>query len=205
MSDRYNAVLLFGAPGVGKGTQGKILGSIPGFYHFSSGDMFRALDKNSELGKTFLSYSTKGLLVPDELTIRMWCEYMAGRVTAHAYNPQQQLLLLDGIPRTVNQAQVMAPFVNVRKVVHLVARDEEEMVRRMKHRAIKEHRPDDADERVIRKRFEVYHSETQPLLDFFAPDLVAEVVATATPAQVLHDMLHVLVPVQEKACTPWEG
>ena len=62
MADRYRTVLLFGAPGAGKGTQGKILGAIPGFHHFSTGDMFRNLDPRSELGKTFLGYSTALLL-----------------------------------------------------------------------------------------------------------------------------------------------
>ncbi len=54
MPGRYSSVLLFGAPGVGKGTQGKLLGHIPGFFHLATGDIFRSLDEESELGKKFL-------------------------------------------------------------------------------------------------------------------------------------------------------
>ena len=54
MSDRYKTILLFGAPGAGKGTQGKILGQIPGFYHLACGDVFRSLDTTSDLGRKFL-------------------------------------------------------------------------------------------------------------------------------------------------------
>ena len=78
MHDRYQTVLLFGAPGAGKGTQGKILGLVPGFFHLACGDVFRSLDVNSELGKEFLEYSSRGELVPDSLTIEMW------RQNAHA-------------------------------------------------------------------------------------------------------------------------
>ena len=58
MSDRYKCILLVGAPGAGKGTQGKILGSIPGFYHLACGDVFRSLDLTSSLGKKFMEYSS---------------------------------------------------------------------------------------------------------------------------------------------------
>ena len=65
MTDRYQTILLFGAPGSGKGTQGKILGQIPGFYHLSCGEVFRTLDTSSELGRTFMEYSSRGELVPE--------------------------------------------------------------------------------------------------------------------------------------------
>src|SRR5205814_1635842 len=60
---RYKSILLFGAPGSGKGTQGKILGSIPGFYHSACGDVFRSLDLQSEMGRVFWEYSSRGELV----------------------------------------------------------------------------------------------------------------------------------------------
>ena len=67
----YQSILLLGAPGSGKGTQGKILGKIPGFYHCACGDVFRALDPNSEFGKLFIQYSSKGQLVPDDVIVRL--------------------------------------------------------------------------------------------------------------------------------------
>ena len=69
---RYRAILLFGAPGAGKGTQGKILGQVPNFIHFSCGDAFRNLRVDSSLGRVFVEYASKGQLVPDEPTIELW-------------------------------------------------------------------------------------------------------------------------------------
>ena len=70
-SDRYATVLLFGAPGVGKGTQGKILAQVPGFYHMSTGDMFRTLDTHTGIGQQIMDFMSRGELVPDELTIKL--------------------------------------------------------------------------------------------------------------------------------------
>ena len=75
---RYKTVLLFGAPGSGKGTQGKILGAIPGFYHSACGDVFRTLDLQSEMGRIFWQYSSQGKLVPDEFTVNVWKNYIRG-------------------------------------------------------------------------------------------------------------------------------
>ena len=69
---KFKTILLFGTPGAGKGTQGKILGKVPGFFHLACGDVFRSLDMGSDLGKQFIAYSSRGELVPDELTIELW-------------------------------------------------------------------------------------------------------------------------------------
>ena len=107
MTDRYKTVLLFGGPGSGKGTQGLTLGSILGFFHCSSGDIFRAIDPTTEIGKIFKDYSTRGELVPDDVTVRLWAETMQTWVSDGKYSPAQDMLILDGIPRTVQQAQIM--------------------------------------------------------------------------------------------------
>src|SRR4051812_31091596 len=75
---RYKTILLFGAPGSGKGTQGKILGSIPGMFHTACGDVFRQLDLKSDLGKKFWEFSSKGNLVPDDLTVKLWKQFIDG-------------------------------------------------------------------------------------------------------------------------------
>ena len=69
---RFKTLLLFGAPGSGKGTQGSILGSIPGYVHVACGDVFRNLRVGSPLGKVFLEYSSRGALVPDDFTVQLW-------------------------------------------------------------------------------------------------------------------------------------
>ncbi len=199
MSDaRFKSVLFFGAPGTGKGTQGAILGSVPGFFHLSTGDMFRGLDKESDLGKEFLKYSTQGLLVPDEFTVRLWQQHMSELLDKGSFDPSIHLLILDGIPRTVQQAGMMDPLVEVLKVVHLSCSDDEQMVDRLIKRAKSSGRPDDAKEEVVRRRLEVYREETKPVLAHYDPSLIAEVNAIGTPAQVLHQVLDVVAPIQAK-------
>ena len=162
---RFRTVLLFGAPGVGKGTQGRILGTIPGFYHLSCGDVFRSIDIGSPEGKMIYQYSSRGELVPDELTIKIWRKGLDGRIAVSDYKPREDLLILDGIPRSPAQAKLVEEHLQVLRIVHLLCSDEEAMIHRIKRRAIRENRYDDANEEVIRRRFEVYHRETQPVLD----------------------------------------
>lgn len=199
MADRYKTVLLFGAPGAGKGTQGELLGKIPGFYHMSTGDMFRALDRESELGKTFASYSEKGELVPDELTIKLWQNYMSEQIAAGAFDPGSQLLILDGLPRTVEQASHIDPLIDVLGVVHLYAKDKEAMVERLRQRAIKQNRPDDSKEEVVRNRLDIYERDTRPVLDHYDASLVHEIDAMGTMAMVLMHVLGVVAPIHSGA------
>lgn len=196
MHARYRTVLLFGAPGAGKGTQGKILGQVPGFYHLSCGEVFRNLDTSSKLGRVFTEYSSKGLLVPDEPTIEMWSQNMHARTVVGIYKPHVDLLVLDGIPRNLKQARLLEKHISVLKIIHLVCPDKEKMIDRLRRRALKENRVDDAKEEVIRKRWSVYEQETYPVLRYYDKGLVAEVDAMGSPAAVLAKVLEELVPIQ---------
>ena len=198
MPDRYQTVLLFGAPGAGKGTQGKILGLIPGFYHLSCGEVFRTLDIHSELGRLFVEYSSRGELVPDDVTVRMWKENLHAQTVLSMYKPHVDLLVLDGIPRNVNQARLMAEHINVLAIVHLICSDKEKMIERLRRRALKENRADDAKEDVIRRRWEVYEAETRPVLAHYPKSVIHDVDAMGSPGRVLQRVLEVVVPVQEK-------
>lgn len=198
MPHRYQTVLLFGAPGSGKGTQGKILGSIPGFYHLSCGEVFRTLDINSEIGKVFYEYSSRGELVPDDVTVRMWRQNIHAQTTLSIFKPKVDLLILDGIPRNPNQAKLMEEHINVLMVIHLVCEDKKEMVRRLRRRALKENRVDDAREDVIMRRWEVYEKETYPVLNHYPKEIVRTVDCIGSPARVLQNILEHVVPVQEE-------
>lgn len=193
----YNTILLLGIPGAGKGTQGNVLGTLPGFYHCACGDVFRRLDANSELGRIFMEHSSRGELVPDDLTIKMWSAHIARTVTVGAFKPESDILILDGIPRNVHQAQILESHIRVLKIVHLTCRDDKTMIQRLRRRALKENRLDDAKEVVIRHRWEVYHRETAPVLNYYSPDKLAEVDAMALPGEVLMDILEVVIPVQK--------
>lgn len=198
MASRYKTILLLGAPGAGKGTQGAILGRIPGFYHCSCGSVFRSIDINSELGKIFYEYSSRGELVPDDVTVQMWAETIHARTVLGEYKPSVDLLILDGIPRTTAQAEIMEKHIDVLKVVHLVCRDQEAMFTRLRRRALKENRFDDADEKVIRRRWAVYEEETAPVLSYYNDKLVEEVNSIGSPAEVLRNILDTAIPLQNK-------
>ena len=194
MPTPYKSILLFGPPGVGKGTQGQILGSIPGFFHLATGDMFRSLDKESEIGMEFTRYSSQGLLVPDFLTVRLWQQHVDQLISRELYKPEVDVLLLDGIPRSVPQAESMKEYVDPSLIIHLVCEDLDEMVRRMQKRATQQGRPDDADESVIRKRFEVYNEQTAPVLACYDDSIISNIDALGTQAEVLLRVLTDVLP-----------
>lgn len=195
MAGRYKSILLFGAPGVGKGTQGHMLGNIPGFVHLATGDIFRSLDPDSERGRKFHEYSSQGLLVPDDFTIQLWRDYMQRRISQGDYRPDTDLLVLDGIPRNVNQASIVDEHIDVQRIIHLKAPNIDQMIQRMKRRAEQQGRTDDADESVIRRRFEVYDAETSPVLEHYDARLITDIDAAGTPAEVLLHVLEAAVPL----------
>jgi len=194
----YKTVLLFGAPGAGKGTQGAILGRIPGFYHCACGDVFRSIDVGSKLGRIFYDYSSRGELVPDDVTVKMWAQNINAHTVLADYKPKADLLILDGIPRTREQAELLTDYVEVLKVIHLVCHDEQAMFDRLRRRALKENRFDDADEKVIKRRWDVYRRETAPALDFYDAEKVVEVDSIGSPAEVLRNILDEVVPIQNE-------
>ncbi len=189
----YQAVLMFGGPGSGKGTQGVVLGQMPNLVHLAMGDIFRALDKASDIGKEFLSYSTQGKLVPDELTVRVFRHHLSERVEAGEIDPDYHTLILDGIPRTLAQVELLKPFVTVKRIVHLVMEDRDALIARLVGRAKKSNRPDDADRSVIEHRIEVYERETRPVLDAYPKKLIGRVNADQPPLAVLRDIADSLV------------
>ncbi len=189
---KYSTFLFFGSPGSGKGTHGRILGSIPGFCHLACGDVFRSLDSESPLGKTFARYSSKGQLVPDGFVIELWQSQMKALVASGRFKPECDHLVLDGIPRNVAQARLLEAFLEVKRVFHLTCPDEGALVARMRRRALKDNRLDDADENVIRRRLAVYKEETLPVLDFYGRSRTSTIYTTDAPYVVFHDILEAL-------------
>ena len=195
---RFSSILLFGPPGAGKGTQGKILGSVPGFFHLSVGDVFRSIDIGSPDGQEICKYTSVGKLVPDEVTIRIWRNALEAYVALSTFKPREDLLILDGIPRNVAQTELIRSHINVLKIINLDCNDENEMVRRIQRRAIRENRADDASEDIIRRRFDVYRQQTRPVLEQYSEDTVASVEAKGSPAEVLSKILNIVIPLQNQ-------
>lgn len=192
---RFPSVLFFGGPGTGKGTQGVILGKMPNLLHLAMGDIFRALDKTTDIGKEFLSYSTQGKLVPDELTVRVFRRHLEESVQAGRVDPGYHTLILDGIPRTTTQVSLLADLIDVKCIVHLVMNDRDALIARLANRASKSGRPDDADRKVIEHRIEVYERETRPVLEAYPKKLLSRVNADQPPLAVLRDVAGCLINV----------
>ena len=184
----YSCVLMFGGPGSGKGTQGAVIGQMPNLVHLAMGDIFRALDPETDIGGEFLSYSTQGRLVPDELTIRVFRHHVEHRIQAFDIDPEYHTLILDGIPRTVAQAELLRDVVVVKRIVYLVMEDRDALIARLMGRAQKSNRPDDADRSVIKNRIEVYERETAPVLEAYPKKLIARVNGDQPPLAVLRDI-----------------
>jgi adenylate kinase len=195
-SGLYRTYLLFGAPGSGKGTQGKALGTVPRFYHCACGDVFRSIDTRTKLGQAFIYYSGRGELVPDELSLELWKESILGAVETHRFKPELDTLVLDGIPRNLKQAELMKSRIEVLRVFHLSCPERSMLVERLKKRALKDNRLDDANEAVIRKRLDTYELETKPILSHYDPALIHTIDATQAPARVLWEILGVITGIR---------
>lgn len=192
---KYRTILLFGSPGSGKGTQGKILGSIPNFFHFACGDAFRNLRIDDPIGRIFIEYSSRGQLVPDEPTINLWAKNIQASTLDGEFHPDRDTLVLDGIPRNVHQAEMLRDTLDVRAVFNLTCSDQSKMIERLQRRALRENRLDDANLEVIKERLQTYESETKPVLDFYGPKLVHNVDSTQAPLNVLRQLLDILVKI----------
>lgn len=189
---KFKSILIFGAPGSGKGTMGRFLSAAGNHVHLSSGDIFRGLSPESPAGQLFHSYASKGHLVPDNVTLKIWHNYVLGLIATNKYFPAQQFLLLDGIPRTPAQAELLDQYVDVQHVIVLKIDDKKKLVERMKRRALIEGRHDDADESVLMTRFKVYEETTSQLLAHYPEDKIIVIDADQKPLEVLKDILNSL-------------
>lgn len=192
---KYRTILLFGAPGAGKGTQGKILGTIPNFFHCACGDVFRNLTSENPIGRTFVQYSSRGELVPDEPTVELWRQSINTNTQTGRFHPDQDTLVLDGIPRNVHQAQMLKDTLNVVAIFYLRSTNINGLVERMQRRALKENRQDDVSLEVIQDRLKLYEKETKPVLDYYGKPLVHRINADQTPVEVLSDILRRIVKI----------
>jgi adenylate kinase len=186
---KYRTILLFGAPGSGKGTHGRILGAIPSYIHLSCGEVFRSLSSETPLGKIFLEHSSIGGLVPDEPTIELWQRYAHGLTASGRFHPKRDTLVLDGIPRNVHQAEMLDDFLHVLCVFYMCSGNVENLVARLQRRALKDNRLDDANLDIIRARLKTYEEETKPVLNFYGKKIVHKINTDGTPVQTFSKIL----------------
>ena len=210
-------IIMLGAPGAGKGTQAKMIAEKCGIPHISTGDIFRANIKNgTELGAKAKEYMDKGLLVPDELV----CDLVADRIQQADC---EKGYILDGFPRTIPQAEALEAALNAieQKLDYAIDIDvpDENIINRMSGRracvgcGATYHvvfnptkvegkcdvcgeslilRDDDKPE-TVKKRLDVYHTQTQPLIDFYsARKVLVEVDGTQSMDKVFEDIMKIL-------------
>ena len=161
-------IVIFGAPGSGKGTQSDKLIEKYGLNHISTGDVLRSEIKNgTELGKIAKQYIDDGMLVPDSLIVDM----LAG--VYDSYGKDHKGVIFDGFPRTVPQAEALKKMLAERghKVAAMIELDvpEDELMTRLLKRGELSGRSDDNAE-TIKKRLDVYHSQTSPLIEWYEND-----------------------------------
>jgi adenylate kinase len=175
-------VILLGAPGAGKGTQGALLSRRAGLPTVATGDLLRAaVKKDTALGRRAKRYMDQGLLVPDEVILGLIEDVLNSTEARHG-------VIMDGFPRTIQQADAVDQLLAGRGVqvdrVLTFEVPQEELVSRMLGRAAKEGRTDDTPE-TIRQRLQVYRQDTEPLVDYYRRrGLVTPVDATGTVAEV---------------------
>ena len=158
-------IVIFGAPGSGKGTQSELMIKKYGFGHISTGDVLRSEIKNgTELGKTAKAFIDKGQLIPDELMIDILASVY------DSFGKEHKGVIFDGFPRTIPQAEALKKMLaerghSVAAMIELYA-PEDILMARLLNRG-KEQGPSDDNEETIKKRLAVYNTQTAPLIDWY--------------------------------------
>jgi adenylate kinase len=162
---RMKNIVIFGAPGSGKGTQSDLLIEHYGLGHISTGDVLRSeIKKGSQLGQLAQSYIDKGNLIPDDLMVSILAKVYDD------YGRGHKGVIFDGFPRTIPQAEALKQMLSERgdRVAAMIELDvpEEELMKRLILRGQQSGRADDNEE-TIKKRLVVYHTQTQPLIEWY--------------------------------------
>ena len=157
-------IVIFGAPGSGKGTQSKKIIERYGFDYISTGDMLRrAISEGRELGKTAKDYIDRGQLVPDDVIVGMIADFLDSKKGSKG-------VIFDGFPRTLKQAEALKTMLNERGTdIHILLDlqvEDEELVERLLERGKISGRSDDNPE-TIKARLDVYHTQTAPLATYY--------------------------------------
>jgi adenylate kinase len=185
---RYRSIILFGMPGSGKGTQGAVLGQLPSFVHISMGDVFRRVPRNGRFGREIEQYTSQGLMVPDDLTVRIFERHLNILELQELLVPEQHTLVLDGMPRSYAQAERLDEFIDVLQIIHLKIDNTAMAAERLRARALRENRLDDMSDEVIARRLQTYYDETYQTLSFYPTSLIFDVDAGRRMIDVLCDI-----------------
>ncbi|PIN70259.1 adenylate kinase [Candidatus Woesearchaeota archaeon CG_4_10_14_0_2_um_filter_57_5] len=188
---KQKAILLFGPPGCGKGTQGKLLAEEPGYFHFSTGDMFRSLEISTPTGAKVKGFMDKRELVPDEVTLQLVQETI-GRYIQEGRMKSSDTILLDGLPRNEAQVPLVNALMDVTAILYFDVPKPELLVDRMTTRAQKEGRTDDKNPDVVMRGIQIYYEQTQKVLKLYPDGLVHRIDAMGSIEDVHNTVLRIL-------------
>jgi adenylate kinase len=181
------AILLFGYPGCGKGTQGQILAALPGFHHVALGDILRRLTSAHPLYAAIQERISKGNLIPDELALELFASHVKSLNL-----PESDFVIVDGLPRNRNQVELLNRVVEVIKIFKLSVYDEKIVIDRLRRRAAAQNRPDDASDEVIQHRLEVYRRETESCTSAYPGTMLTRIQANQPVFDVHLDIISAL-------------
>jgi adenylate kinase len=171
MNKKIKAIIIFGPPGIGKSTQGKMLCDFSeAFFYLSESEILRSFTEKKEITE----YINSGKLIPDGLVIKLFFEAL-DRLKKEGIIDANKILVLDGIPRNLNQVKLIDKRIKVIKIIYLYSSDYSVLVQRIKKRAKIEKRTDDRDTDVIKYRIEKYIKETLLILDRFPKNIIIKI------------------------------
>ena len=185
-------IVMFGAPGSGKGTQSEVLIKTYGLFHISTGDVLRDhIKRGTALGKTAQEYINQGQLIPDELMVNILASVMDDNKEVAAKG-----VIFDGFPRTIPQAEALEEMLQQRgtKVSAVIGLDvpEEILIGRLLNRGKESGRSDDNLE-TITSRLEVYNNQTAPLTAFYAQQGLLHMVQGTGGAEVVFERVRKVI------------
>jgi adenylate kinase len=188
MSQAINrAILLFGYPGSGKGTQGRILSALPGFHHVAMGDILRGLTPAHPMFEAVQGLIRQGNLVPDEMVMDLFSHHIK-----ELKLPATDFVIVDGVPRSKKQVDLLNRIVQVVKIFKLSIYDESVVIDRLRKRAHAQNRADDASDAVIQHRLTVYRSETESCITTYPGTILTRIQANQPVFDVHLDIIGAL-------------
>jgi adenylate kinase len=181
------AILLFGYPGSGKGTQGKILSALPGFRHVAMGDILRGLTPAHPMFAAVQEQVRQGNLVPDEMVMELFSHHLTTLNLSTT-----DFVIVDGVPRNKRQVELLNRTVQVIKIFKLSIYDEAVVIERLRKRAQAQNRADDASDAVIQHRLEVYRRDTESCITSYPGPILTRIQANQPVFDVHLDIISAL-------------